>query len=127
MIPLVVRGLERGGNLSSDRQRFARGDCTPRQSGGKRLALDQLQYQSAHAADVGHAVNRSDVRMIERGEHARFAFEQGAALRIRGEGWRQDFYRNVSSECVVVRSIDFTHAADAEQRAECIAAKMAAD
>ncbi len=65
--------------------------------------------------------------MIERGEHARFAFEQGAALRIGGEGWRQDFNRNVSSERVVVRSIDFAHAADAEQRAECIAAKMAAD
>ena len=53
---------------------------------GERRALDQLHDQGAHAAGVFESMDLRDVRMIERGEHVRFAAEPREAVGIVGNG-----------------------------------------
>ena len=51
-----------------------------------------------HAVALFEAVDGADVRMIQRGERARFAREPGAALGIGREVRRQDLDRDVATE-----------------------------
>ena len=63
------------------------------------------------------AVDRGDVRVIQRGEHARFALEARQAIRDRPRTTsRQDLERDVAPQLRVARAIDLAHAAGAEQR-----------
>ena len=94
---------------------------------GQRFALDQLQDQAAHAVCFFDAVDGADVRMIERGEHPRFALEARAAFRIGGERRRQDFDRDLASERIVVGAVHLAHAADAEQGTNRVDAEALAD
>ena len=41
----------------------------------ERLAVHELENQKAKAVSFLEAVDRADVRMIQRGEHSRFALE----------------------------------------------------
>ena len=50
---------------------------------GERRSLDQLEDQRRHAVGFFQPVDRADVRMVERGEQARFAREAGATLGVR--------------------------------------------
>ena len=52
---------------------------------GQRLAFDQLEHQRPHAVRVFQSVDRADVRMIERREHARLALEPRQPIGIAGE------------------------------------------
>ena len=70
---------------------------------------------SAWTPLIFEAVNAADVRMIQRGEHLRFALEAREPLRINREGRRQDFDRDVAIQLRVARAIDFAHPADTEQ------------
>ena len=87
---LLVRGLERVGNLPRDRQRLgdrrgrvhAAGSAATRDPLRERLALDQLEDQAAHAVRLFDAVDRADVRMIQRGEHPRLALEAREPIRV---------------------------------------------
>ena len=63
-----------------DRQRAARASAI-----GQRLALDQLEDQRAHAVGLLEAVDRGDVGMIERREHARLALEARQPIGVGGE------------------------------------------
>ena len=85
MMPLLVRRFERFGNLTRDGQRLVQRNRPARDSVGERRPIDQLQHQRAHAARLFEAVDRGDVRVIERGEHLRFAREPRQAVRIDGE------------------------------------------
>ena len=82
---------------------------------GQRRPFDQFEHQRADPFGFFQPVNRADVRMIERGEQARFAREAGAAFRIGGEVRRQDLDRHVATELAVARAIDLAHAASAER------------
>ena len=63
----------------------ASGSGPARDAVGQRLALDQFQHQRADAVRLFEAVDRADVRMIERREHARFALEARQPIGIAGE------------------------------------------
>ena len=60
-------------------------------------------------------VNRTDVRMIQRREHLRFALEPRQAIRIAGKCRRQDLDRDVAIQLRIARAVDLAHPADAEQ------------
>ena len=90
----------------------ARGGCD---SLGERLAFDQLQHETAHAVRLFEAVDRADVRMIQRREHPRLALEARAPFRVGRERRRQDLDRDLAPELVVVRAVHLAHAAGAEQ------------
>jgi hypothetical protein len=99
-----MRDLERSG----DRQRPAREPL------GQRLALDQLHDENVPAAGFLHAVERGNVRVIQRLEHLRFALEPRRAVGVERPRLRQDLDRHLSPELRVARAIDLPHAAGAE-------------
>ena len=88
--PLLVRILERLGDLDRNCQRLDDGERAALQSLEKRFALDELHDQEMRgrcAADLFHAVERGDVRMIERRKHLGFALEARYAIGISGKGF----------------------------------------
>ena len=68
----------------------------------QRLAVDELEDQEADAVSLLEPVDGADVRMIQRGEHPRFALEAREAIGIAREHTRQDLDRDVASELRVV-------------------------
>ncbi len=57
----------------------------------------------------------ADVRMIERRDRARLAFEAVAQLRVGGQGRRQDLDGHAAIKPRVARPVDFAHAPCAER------------
>ena len=131
--PLLVRGLERVGDLFRDRERLGerqgQGDrfrqavgpetCPPN-AFRKRRAFDQLHHESSHVASgfsrtFFETVDRGDVRMVQRGEDLRFADEPCEAIGIVGDGGQQHFDRDVAIQLRVARAIHLAHAADANR------------
>ena len=65
--------------------------------------------------DLGEAVDRGDVGMVERGQRLRFALEAHDAIGVCRECNRQDFERDEAVEVGVARAIHLTHAAGTER------------
>ena len=114
--PLLVGLFEGFRNLTCDGQRLVDTKRAKRDAVGQRRSLDQLQYEGVHICRVLEAVDRRDVRMVERGEHLRFPLEARHPIAIEGNGSGQDLQRNVASELAVACAIDLTHPARAENR-----------
>ena len=117
--PSFVRGVERIGDLPRDRERLWNGQALASclfsgELVREGLALDQLQHQRSDAVRLLDAVDRTDVRMIEGREQARFTLEPGEAVRIGSERTRQDLDRDVASQLRVARTVHFAHPACAE-------------
>ena len=124
--PLLVRRLQRLGNLLRDWQRFIernRPACDPV---GEVFALDEFHHEGIDAVGVLQPVDGRDVRMVQRGEDFRFALESGKALGIRREGLRQNLQSDVAFQSGIPRPIDFTHAADADLGGDLVDAKAGA-
>ena len=98
-MPLLVRGFERVGDLPGDGQRVGRAGNGPRATPiRQRLALDELEHERGHAVDVLEAVDRGDVRVVQRRQDLRFAFEAGEPLRIPSESNGQDLDRHLAAQ-----------------------------
>ena len=82
---------------------------------GERLALDELHDQEVLATGFFHAEERSDVRMIQRGEDFGFALEARDAVGVGEEGFGQNFNGDAAPELHVARAVHLAHAARAEQ------------
>ena len=120
--PLLVRGLERFGDLLGDRKRLTDGDRRARDPIGERRALDQFHDQGSYAAGVFEAMDLRDMRMIERGEHLRFTTEAGEAIGIVGDAWQQNLDRDLAIQLRVAGSVDFAHPARADPRVDLVRA-----
>ena len=94
---------------------------------GERRTLDELQHERLKSIGFFEAVNRRDVRMIERGEDLRFALEAREPLLIEGEAVGQDLERDVALERRVARAIDLAHTARAERGQNFVRAESIAD
>ena len=81
---------------------------------GECLAVDELQHDRVKVVALVGPVDAGDVRMIERGERARFTGESRQALGVRRHTGGQDLQRDVASQLRVVRTVDLAHAAAAE-------------
>ena len=86
--PLLVRRLERVGNLVRDRQRLLHRDRSGGDPFGERLSRHQLQDQRQRPVGFLQAVDRRDVRMVQRRQHLRFPLEASQPLGVRGEQLR---------------------------------------
>ena len=120
---LVVRDFERFGNLASDRQRFVDRNRAGREAIGQRGAADELHDERHSGARIFHAVDRRDVRMVQRREQLRFAMKARQALRVAGDFRQQHFDRDVAVELRVARAVHLAHAACPEQRLNLIPAE----
>ena len=112
---VLVRGIERVGNLPRDRERFSERDRSVCQAVRQRRSLDQLEDERADRIRLLQAVDVADVRMGERGEHLCLALEAGKSFGIAGEGIRQNLQRHVTLEPRIAGAVDLAHAARAEQ------------
>ena len=81
---------------------------------GQRRPLHQLKHQRAAAAAVLYAVDGSDVRMVERRQHAGCAIEAGALIRVCHQPGGQDFNGHVAVQFGVPGTVHFPHAAGAD-------------
>ena len=78
----LVRRIERVSDLPREGERIVNRHRTLAQTLGQRVALNELQNQRRLPGVVFDAVDRADVRMVERGEYPRLAFEAREAFRI---------------------------------------------
>ena len=123
---LVVRRLERLGQLPRDRQRVdlrrrcATSGAAVRAALGddrrQRRTLDELHDQREAAAGLLDAVDLRDVRMVQRREDLGFALEAGQPFRIGREGRGKDLDRNAALQPGVASLVDLAHTAGAQRR-----------
>jgi len=124
---LPVRRVERLGHLSGDGERLVQREPPFGDAVGQRRSLDQLHDDGADAVGLGQAVDRRDVRMVERGQHLRFALESGQPLAIGRELCGNDLQRDVAVEGGVPRPIHLAHAAGAEPARHLVDAESSAE
>ena len=77
-------------------------------------------------ARVLEAVNRGDVRMVQRGQHLGFAPEPREPIRIERERFGQDLQRDVAIQLCVARAIHLAHPACAERRLNFVGTELCA-
>ena len=121
--PLLVRCLERLGDLRRDGQCVLERDRAAPQSLRQILAFDQLHDEGVHITGFFKAVDVSDVRMVQRREGLGFARETCEPFGVVREAIRQNLDRHVAIEVGVPRAIDLAHAAGADQRDDFIRAE----
>ena len=83
--PAPMRPIERVRDLDTQPQHLVRSERPARQARRHRLALDLLEHQEVDAVLSPDVVQRADVRMIERGDGARFTLEACPRLGRAGE------------------------------------------
>ena len=108
---LLVRRFQRFGNLTRDGQRLFQRNRPECDSVCERRPIDQLQHQRLRAVRLFEAVDRADVRVIERGEQLRFAREPRQAVRIEREPLGQHLQGDVAIQLRVARAIHLAHGA----------------
>ena len=113
---LLVRGFERLGNLPRDRQRVVERNRSLERCARRASAVDELHARArCMPSRFLEAVDRGDVRMIQRREHLRFALEPREPIRIGRERLRQDLERDVAIQPRVAGAIHLAHAARADE------------
>ena len=94
---------------------------------GQRRSLDQLQHERRHAVGFFKAVNRRDVRMIQRGEDLSLALEARQPIGIEREDRRgEPSVRRRDSSCRVARAIDLAHPARPEHGEDFVRPELSA-
>ena len=106
----VVRRLHAGGDLDEDVEGFVERERPARDAIGEGLSFDQLEGEVAAAAGFLEAVDRGDVRMVQRGQHPRLTLESLQAIRVRGNILGQSLERDGAAEAGVVGEENHAHA-----------------
>ena len=96
------------------------------QSRRQRLALQEFHDQEVDALFMPDVVQCADMRMIEGGNGARFAFEAFARLRIVVDARQQHLDRDGPVQPRVARLVHFAHAAGAKRRDHLVGADATA-
>jgi hypothetical protein len=86
-------------------------------------SLHQFHHEGCRASRSLEAVNRGDVRVVQRSEHFGFALKSRKALPVLSNRLRQDLEGDRSFEIRVGRSIDLAHAARADCRLDLVRTK----
>ncbi len=89
----------------------------------QRLAGYELEDEEARSTGVLEAVDRGDVRMVERGESPRLALQPREPVGVRRELRREDLDRDLAAEPRVMRPIDLAHPARAQGREDLVRAE----
>jgi len=80
----------------------------------ERVALDQLHHEEVRAIVLFEAMDRRDVRMVQRGEQLRFSMEARKTLRVVREAFGHNLERDLPIQLRVARSIHLSHPARAD-------------
>ena len=90
------------------------------------VALDQLHHECGDPAAFFEAVDSRDVRMVQRGEHFRFALKAREPIVVSRERRRQDLDRDLAFQLGIGGPIHLSHAAFADQRSDFVDAESSA-
>ena len=77
-----MRRFERLRDLARDRECLLNRQRTRRQTLGERRAFHELEHEAADAVGLLQPIDRADVRMVQRRQHPRLAFEAREPLRV---------------------------------------------
>ena len=117
---LVVRGLERLGDLPRDVERLRRRERTAVDTDAQRFAVEQLQNQADAAFDNRHLEDADDAGMRQRGNGASFALEAFANLGVAGRLVRQHLDGDRAIEPQIAGAEHFAHAASTQAAADLV-------
>ena len=106
----LMRGLERFGDLASNRQCFIKWHGTSGDAICQSLSIDELEDQRLHAVALFRAVNCCDVRMIQGREHLCFPLEAGDAVSIEAKRFWEDLECDVTIQVRIASAIHLPHA-----------------
>ena len=113
--PLFVRDFQRLGDLRGDGQRLIDRDRPLSDAIGQGRPLDQLHHQRGVAIHPFEAVDRRDVRMIQRRQDFGFALKSGEPLRVTRDGLWQHLDGDLSLQVRVGGPVHLAHAACPER------------
>ena len=123
---LLVRGLERVGDLLGDRQRLVEWNRAAPNPLREILAVDEFHHERRDVPALLESVDARNVWMIQRGESLGFPLEPREPIGVVCERLGQNLDRNVAIQFGIARAIHLTHPAftdlggdlvDAETRA----------
>jgi hypothetical protein len=117
---LLVRRLHPLGYLAGEGDRFVHRYGAAADPLGQRRSLDELQHQRPDAVRLDDAVDRRDVRVVQRGERPRLPLEAGEPFTVGGKGTGQDLEGDVTPERLVMGAVHLSHAAPAERHAHVV-------
>jgi hypothetical protein len=124
--PLFVRGFKRFGDLRRNRERFVEGNLSPCDPLIQALSIHEFEDEELRAIGLFKSIDRSDVRMVQRGEHLGFPLKSSQAFEISGDGVWEDLHRDIASEFRVARAIHLAHPARADCRQNLVRAETSA-
>ena len=113
---LVVRGLERLGDLRRHGDRFVDRDRPALQALGEVLAVHQLQHEEELPLRLLEAVDGGDAGVVECGKDLRLAPEPGEPLGVLRHLAGQHLEGDLAPELRVGRAVHLAHAAGADRR-----------
>ena len=90
------------------------------------LTLDEFHDERREASALLKSVDRSDVRMIQRGEDLGFALKTRQPIVVSCERWRQDLDRDLTLQLGVGRPIHLAHAPFADLGGDLVGAEASA-
>jgi len=105
----AVSFVERVGDFGANFQNLFRGKLAFDKTVGEALALDALHDQEISAVLRADVKERTDIRMIQRGDGFGFPLEAQLARRIGGKMCRKNFDGNGPLETGVASAVDFAH------------------
>ena len=90
----------------------------------QRHPLEQLRDDEWHTCVRANVVNRNDIRVAERGDGARLAFEALATVAVGHPDSGENFDRHVAAKAGIVSPVDLAHAAGAQHTDDLIGAEL---
>ena len=113
---LLMRGVERLGDLPGNLERLARAASGRRRAARQRLPVDVFEDQEPRALILFESVDAGDVRMVQRCQELRLAGEAGDVLGIAGQRFGQRLDGDRAAKLGVAGAIHHSHAARAQGR-----------
>src|SRR5260370_30926117 len=123
---MLVRLVQGVGDLGAEAIDLVEGQASLRQAMGEALALQELHDQVFRIPLVADVMERADVRMVERRDGLRLAFEAHAGIAAPGQARGQDLDRDRAVEPRVPGLVDLPHPAGADRRDDLVGAETGA-
>ena len=124
---LLVRRLERLRDLARDHECLQNRQRTQGQTLGERGAFHEFEDEAADAVGLLQPVDRANLRMVQRRQDPRFAFEVRKPLRVCKEDVRDNLDCDISAQLRVVSAVNLAHPARADQSQDLVRTDLPAD
>src|SRR5262245_54258218 len=107
---ILVRGFQRFRNLSRNLERLINRYRSTLDALGQRFSTDEFHYEEVLTGRLLESVDRRNVRMIQRCQHSRFAFESSDPFGVVTECFGKELDGNTAAQFQVSGLIHLSHA-----------------